>query len=184
MKFKYSILIVLGVLCISLISCKKVDKTSGYEIGKDIGNVLDIPDKIIIYNREENQGLDKNDSSFNEIVNLTNKRFHSEVSTALDMIEDNNSEKIVRDGIGVEFIYSYEQELNIKGDGFKSFKYNKLYFQLTSEKNGNDQGAPVHWFIHGDSEYYKGSSNGPLKYSKELVNLVEDIIIRNTDLSN
>jgi hypothetical protein len=63
--------------------------------------------------------------------------------------------------------------LAIKEDGLTPFKYNKLYFQLTSEKYGDGQGSPVHTVIHGDKDQYKGSSNGTLKYSKELVDLVK-----------
>lgn len=175
MKLRQSIVIFIVLFCISLVGCQQSDKVNSKEIGKSIGTVLSRPDKIIIYNKEKSKELDNNDVKFDKIVELTNKRFHDKLSTALDVIDESNSTTIVRDGLGIEFIYSNEQELSIKGDGFTPFKYNRLYFQLTSEKYGDSQGSPVHTFIHGDTNHYKGSSNGPLIYSKELVNLVKEI---------
>lgn len=174
MKSKHSLLI-LFVFCFSLIGCQQSDNINGKAIGKPLGTVLCKPDKIIIYNKEKSKELDKNDTRFDKIVELTNERFHNKLSTGLDIIDESSSANVIRDGLGVEFIYSNEQELSINGDGFTPFKYNKLYFQLTSEKYGDSQGSPVHWIIHGDKDRYKGSSNGPLKYSKELVDLVKGI---------
>lgn len=175
MKFKRFIVIIFFIFCFSLTGCQQSDEFNAKAIGEPIGTVLSTPDKIIIYNKEKSKELDKNDSRFGKIVELTNKRFHDKLSTNLDIIDESNSTSINRDGYGIEFIYSNEYELSIKSDGFTSFKYNRLYFQLTSEKYGDSQGSPVHSFIHGDKDHYKGSSNGPLKFSKELVDLVKGI---------
>lgn len=51
-----------------------------------------------------------------------------------DIIDDSIVDGIRKDGLGMEFIYSDEQELHIKGDGFQPFKYYKLYFSLTSQR--------------------------------------------------
>jgi hypothetical protein len=144
MRFKRFIVIIFVIFCFSLTGCQQSDKFNAKAIGKPIGAVLSTPDKIIIYNKEKSKELDKNDSRFGKIVELTNKRFHSKLSAALDIIDESNSTSIIRDGYGIEFIYSNEHELSIKADGFTSFKYNRLYFQLTSEKYGDSQGSPVH----------------------------------------
>jgi len=165
----------LVTLCFFLVACTQTDTINGKQIGKPLGNVLSTPDKIIFYNKDNRKELDKTDENFNKIVDLTNKRFHNKMSTAQDIIQDDGSGVINRDGLGVEFIYFDEKEMSIKGDGFQPFKYNKLYFQLTSEKYGNAQGSPVHSLQYGDKDQYKGSSRGPLKYSEELVNLVSNL---------
>lgn len=173
MKLRKYTIIIFILFCFSLTGCQQPDKVIGKEIGKPIGTVLSNPDKIIIHDKEKAKELDKNDERFDKIVEMTNKRFHSKLSTALDIIDESSSTNVIRDGLGVEFIYNNEQELSINGDGFTPFNYNKLYFQLTSEKYGDSQGSPVHYLVHGDKYRYKGSSNGPLKYSKELIDLVK-----------
>ena len=175
MKYKLTSLLIVFVLCMSFIGCTQSDKINGKQIGKTIENALSMPDKIIIYNNNTLKEIDKTNSDFKKIVELTNSRFHNKISTAQDIIDDTAMESIHNDGLGMEFIYSNEQDLSIKGDGFQPFKYHKLYFQLTSEKYGNEQGSTVHTMQYGDKDHYKDCSRGPLKYSEELVKLVESL---------
>lgn len=161
------------IFCISLVGCTQSDKVNGKQIGKELKNILLAPDRIIIYSNGNSKELDKNSSEYKKVVELTEKRFHDKISTALDIIDDSVITGIRKDGLGMEFIYSNEQELTIKADGFQPFKYYKLYFQLTSQKYGSSQGSTVHTFQYGDKEHYKDSSRGPLKYSEELVKVVE-----------
>lgn len=175
MKFKSSFLIVFLLFCISLIGCTQTDKINGNQIGKELKSVLPTPDKILIYSNGNTKELDKDSSEYKKVVQLTEKRFHNKLSTATDIIDDSTINDMRKDGLGIEFLYNNEQELSIKGDGFQPFKYYKLYFQLTSEKYGNSQGSTVHTLQYGDKEHYKGCSRGPLKYSEELVKLVEGL---------
>lgn len=175
MKLRLASTIIFLLFCISLVGCTQADKINGKQIGKQIKNVLPTPDKIIIYSSGGAKELDKKTPEYKKVLELTEKRFHDKISTALDIINDSTMEDIRKDGLGMEFIYSNEQELSIKGDGFQPFKYNKLYFQLTSQKAGNSQGSMVHTLQYGDNEHYKDSSRGPLKYSEELIKLIESL---------
>jgi hypothetical protein len=151
------------------------DKIYGIQIGKELKNVLTPPDKIILYAYGTQKEIEKSDPRFAQIVDMTNKRFHNKLSTAKDMIDDEAMEHLRKDGLGVEFIYFNQRDMSIKGDGFQPFKYYKLYFQLTSQKSGYEQGSKVHTFQHAEKDGYTEYSRGPLKYSEELVNLVKDI---------
>lgn len=171
----FLLLFISSVFCLSLIGCSQSDTINGKQLGKPLRNVLSIPDRIILYNQGTQKEIDKSSDNFKKILDLTNKRFHDKLSTARDIIDDNGVGAMNKDGIGLEFIYDEVKELSIKGDGFQPFKYNKLYFQITSDKSGNAQGSRVHTLQYGDSQHYKGSSRGPLKYLEELVNLVTSI---------
>ena len=175
MKFKSTFLIVFLLFCISLIGCTQADKINGKQIGKELKNVLPKPDNILIYSNGNTKELGKDSSEYKKVVQLTEKRFHDNLSTVKDIIDDSTMNGIRKDGLGIEFLYNNQQELSIKGDGFQPFKYYKIYFQLTSQKYGNSQGSMVHTLQYGDKEHYKGCSRGPLKYSKELVRLVEGL---------
>lgn len=175
MRFKSIFLIALVLFFISFIVYTQTDKINGKQIGKGLKSVLPKPDKTLIYSNGNTKELDKDSSEYKKVVQLTEKRFHDKLSTAKDIIEDSTMNDIRKDGLGIEFLYDNEQELSIKGDGFQPFKYYKLYFQLTSEKSGNSQGSIVHTLQYGDKEHYKDSSRGPLKYSEELVSLVESL---------
>lgn len=165
MRNIYFILSVFIVLSISLIGCSN-------EKGKDIENVLSIPNKIVIYKNGTTIDVENTRKEYKSIFELTNSRFHDKMSTAQDSIDDSSIEYMKKDGIGVEFIYNAEQTMEVKGEGFKPFTYYKLYFQLDSKKSGNAQGSSVHTLCHGDKDNYKEYSRGPLKYSEELVSIV------------
>ncbi|MBL4931225.1 hypothetical protein [Clostridium paridis] len=177
MKLKITSLLMIFAFCISFIGCtqSQSDNINGKQIGKNIENALSMPDKIIIYSNNTSKVLDKTNSDFKKLVDLTNSRFHNKLSTSQDIIDDTTIESMKKDGLGMEFIYSNEQDLSIKGDGFQPFKYHKLYFQLTSEKYGNAQGSSVHTLQYGDKDHYKDCSRGPLRYSEELIKIVENL---------
>lgn len=137
-------------------------------------DVLPIPDKILVFRNGAKTELQKTDPRYDQIVNLTNGRFGFNVSVAQDIIDDTAMKEIRNDGIGIEFIYSTEKLLT-RGSGSKPFRYNKLYFQLTSKKYGNEQGSTVYSFQHAENDHYTEYSRGPLKYSLKLVTIVEGI---------
>ena len=175
MKLKAFSFVMAIMLCFSLTGCSESKDPNERRIGKQLKNVLSTPDKIIIYREGSTKEVDKNSSQFKKIVELTNSRFHDKLATALDMINDKAMENIHKDGLGIEFIYYKEQSLSTKRDYFKPLKYYKLYFQLTSKKYGSSQGSNAHSFQYGDKEHYKDCSRGPLKYSEELIQLVEKL---------
>jgi len=175
---------ILILIIIPLVSHHYLNKANGEYVKPPIRNNLKLlsePDRIIIYNKGSKFELEGNDVNSLKIVELMNERIDNKISTVKDIIDDTVMKTIEEDGIGVEFIYENEKELNIKGDGFIPFKYNKLYFQVTSEKYGNGQGSIVHCMQYGDKEHYKDSSRGPLKYSSDLVNLVKIVIAEQKD---
>ena len=175
MKLKALSLVMAMVICISFIGCAETKGPNENQIGKQLNNILSTPDKIVIHSMGKTKELDKNSSQFKKIVQLTNGRFHDKLSTIKDVIDDKIMEDTYKDGLGIEFIYEKEQDLSITGDGFLPFKYYKLYFQLTSEKSGSSQGSMVNTLQYGDEEHYKDCSRGPLKYSEELIELVEKL---------
>jgi len=136
-----------------------------------------LPNSIIIYGIENSFELSKDDVNYLKIVELLNERIDNKISTVKDIIDDEEISKIKKDGLGIELIYKDEQELAVKGDGFKAFRYNRLYFQLTSEKYGDFQYSIIDNLQYGDKEHYKDSSRGPLKYSEELIKLVRRIVV-------
>jgi len=132
---------------------------------------LPIPTKIIIYNEGGQKELDKTNDNFQKIINLTNKRFHKQLYVAQDIVDDNSISNFHKDGLGIEFLYSESHTFT----GEIPFTYDKLYFQLTSNKYGNGQGSTVYTFQHGNQGHYLEYSRGELGYSKELVDLVNKI---------
>lgn len=183
MKVKSSFLIIILILCIFFVGCTQTDEVSGSEtdeingtnIGNELKNVLPAPDKILIYSNGNTKELYKDSSEYKKVLQLTEKRFHDKICSCQDFINDSIMKGIRKDGLGIEFLYNKEQELSIKGDDFQPFKYYKLYFQLTSEEYGDEQGSPVHTLQYGDKKHYKRFSRGPLKYSEQLVKLVKDL---------
>ena len=166
MKLKLTLILMLFIFCLSLIGCDQSNKRK----------VLAVPDKIMINNEGKLKELDKTNSQFKKIVELTNSRFGNNLSRALDIIDDTIMENsIYKDGLGIEFIYNNEQALSIGGNGASAIKYYKLYFQLTSKKYGGSQGSTVYAFQYGDKEHYKDSSRGTIGGPEELVTLVKNL---------
>ena len=175
MRLKVSSLVIFIMICFSVVGCTQSNKINENQIGKELRNVLSMPDKIVIHYEGNIQELDKTNSQFKKIVELTNSRFHNKLTTAKDIIDDKVMESTYKDGLGIEFIYNNEQSLSIKEDGFQPFKYYKLYFLLTSKLYGNSQGSTVHIVQYGDKEHYKDCSRGPLKYSEELIETIHNL---------
>jgi len=141
---------------------------------------LNSPDKIFVYYKENKIEIDKNDSNFAKIVELTKERVNVKLDEAKDEVDDKTIVDMHKDGIGIEFIYDNEQEIFTEGQGKdKRLKFYKLYFQLESEKNANSQGSIVNCMQYGDKEHYIDSSRGPLKYSEALVKIAQDIVSEN-----
>ena len=172
MKQRFAVLLTFFMSSIFLVSC-----TQSAKINSDQRkSILSMPDKIIIYNENNpKKELNSSDSQFKKIVELTNNRFESKLSIVKDIIDDTTMKDIFNDGLGIEFIYSTEQELSIDTADMEPIKFHKLYFPLTSEKYGNDTGSPMYLFQYGDESHYKASSRGPLKYSEELIKIVKDL---------
>jgi hypothetical protein len=175
--FSFMLFIIIGLFLFgfSLSNKSSEDRINGKQIGNEIKDVLTLPDKIVIYSEGTQKELDKTDPRFTKVVKLTNGRFHNKLSTVQDIIDDDAINNIQKDGLGIEFVYLTEQDMSITGDGFQPFRYNKLYFQLTSQRYGKEQGSTVHTFQHSEKDHYTEYSRGPLKYSKELVTLVKGI---------
>lgn len=172
MKQKLSILLMFFISGIFLVSCTQSAKTNSDQ--REI--ILSMPDKIIIYNENNTKKeLNSSDSQFKKIVELTNNRFESKLSIVKDIIDNTTMKDIFNDGLGIEFIYSTEQELSIDTADIEPIKFHKLYFQLSSKKYGNDEGSPIYLFQYGDESHYKDSSRGPLKYSEELIKIVKNL---------
>ncbi|WP_238883460.1 hypothetical protein [Clostridium sp. YIM B02551] len=133
------------------------------------------PDKIIVHDNGKLTEVSKDSSEFNEIVKLTKGRFNFNMYITKDYIDDSTIEYIRQGGVGIEFIYNDEQKCYINILLLQSIKYNKLYFQLEDKKNDTSKYSVVNTFQYSDKYHYKDSSRGPLKYSKELVDLVNKI---------
>jgi hypothetical protein len=105
----------------------------GYNIKQRL-SPIPIPDKIIIYSN--GTSTEVNNKDFKEIVKLTNKRFTSKISTIKDDVNNDVILKGKNDILSIEFIYNSEQKLSIFGwgDGFKPFKYNRLFIMLPTVK--------------------------------------------------
>lgn len=170
---KVNIMLIISILFIILANgcTKSVSKNNSEAI-------ISSPDKIILYNLGKSKEVKKGDKEFDKIINLTNARIDiKKVSTVKDIVNDKfitGKKSIV---MAVEFIYNKEQNLSIKGSGFSSIKYNKLFFELFDPLSSAMLGGPGHTiFQYGDLNNYKDSSRGPLKESKELITTVESIL--------
>lgn len=163
MKFKLLPLFIIMVVVVSFVFCGRT-------------KYIQAPDKIVVYNKGISKEIDKNSPEFSKIVELTQKRFHKRLSTARDGIDNEYIERAIKNELGIEFIYYSEQEFTLSTAGFRPFKYYKLFFQLTSEKYGNESGSDVHFFQFADNENYKNGSRGPLVYSEELVRLMQGLM--------
>lgn len=139
------------------------------------------PNKIIVYKLGKAKILNSKDSSFNEILSLTNKRLDKNMlSTVKDggSINNNYINDLKRSTLSVEFIYTSQQKMEIDNDNFTPIKYYKLFFQLKDLKsNNNNDGYDSHnkTFQYANALNYTGSSRGPLKESKELINTINNI---------
>lgn len=134
-------------------------------------SIIALPDKIIIHNYDKLTEVPKNSAEFNEIIKLTKRRFHVVTDSAKDAVNDSIMQSVFKDGIGIEFIYNSEKKSYL--DIFNSIKYDKLYFQLTSNTNEDiSETSNINIFQHGYKGHYNDSSKGPLKYSKKLVDLI------------
>ena len=140
--------------------------------------IIPSPDKIILYNLGKSKELKKGDKEFDKIITLTNDRVDiKKLSTVKDTVNNEfitGKKSIV---LAVEFIYNKEQELSVKGDGFRPIKYNKLFFELFNPLSSAMLGGPGHTiFQYGDLNHYKDSSRGPLKESEELNAIIRSIV--------
>jgi len=134
-------------------------------------NKVPAPWKIIIYSEGTQKEVDRNDENFSKIVDLTNKRFKINLSRAKDVVDDSSIEYQQKDDLGIEFIYP-ESHTFIS---LNPFTYDKLYFQLTSKKYGDEQGSVVNTFEYGNNGHYLDCSRGELYYSEELADMAESI---------
>ena len=134
--------------------------------------IISAPEKIIIYRYGEAKEITKDNKSFTKIVELANDRIDSDkISTATDIIDDSYVDKLKQAELSVEFVYDKEQDMNVKGDGFKPFKYYKLFFPLKYAYE-NDM---TFTFQYGNEENYIDCSRGPLKSPVSMINLVKGL---------
>ena len=140
-----------------------------------IQSFISNPDQIILYKDSKPIQLDKGNKDYAEIVRLTNERFSNKISVVKDIVDNAyvNGLKKRKESLGLEFVYSQEQTMKIKGNDSASFKYNRLFFLLVDNVLSSAQPSIKTEFLqYGDLTNYKDSSRGPLASSKNLIDLV------------
>jgi hypothetical protein len=131
------------------------------------------PSKIIAYNNGQTKTLTSEDKEYKDIVELTNRRVvKKNLSTAKDGIEiDNFVKDEKKNATAVEFLHDEEAKIDVKNsNGFDPIKFYKLFFKLNEDSSKTNT-----VFQYGDKDKYIDSSRGPLKESKELLELVNNI---------
>ncbi|WP_411682912.1 hypothetical protein [Clostridium thailandense] len=114
-----------------------------YIRGRKVSVNIPIPNKIIVYKDGKSKTLTGDDENFNDIVELTNKRFNKSNSYNLE----ENSEYIsylYKNKLSwecLEFIYDKDRsfQLKIKNKNVE-YKYKKLFFTIRAEES-NDYGT-------------------------------------------
>lgn len=139
-----------------------------------VEKIIPSPNKIVIYFDNKSKEIKPEDTSFEKIVDLTNKRIDvSEISTIKDGVNEEYVNELKQEKLSIEFIYEKEQEMSLKGTTFKAIKYYKLFFPLANKGEKYDKSSIVACFQYSDIKNYTDSSRGPLKNSPELIKLVE-----------
>jgi hypothetical protein len=130
-------------------------------IGISIYPPIPRPDIIIVHNGNTSITLSKEDKEYQNIVDLTCKRFTlRSVQTKIDHREKEN---IVRDNTkSIEFIYDKEQSFRSKKNFLDSVLYRKLLFPIENYDRSKDG-----YMIFGsENEYYDISVKGLIQSSK------------------
>jgi len=141
--------------------------------------ILNSPDKIIIFGGGKSKEITSKDKEFNKIVSLTNSRFNIEgLTTEQDGGDINgkvNQKK--KTALATEFIYYQEQAIDVNSIGFVPIRYYRLFFELRDDLSSAKPGGIGNTaFQYGDKYTFKDSSRGPIKESQELVILLDSII--------
>lgn len=135
-------------------------------------DLVNLPDKIIIYKDSKSYTITKDDKNFNEIVKLTNKRINEyNLEIIKDIIDDDCIAEYKKEPLAIEFIYTQEQTLN-------SIKYNKLFFVLVDKTSGTESNSVIYTFQYGNTNSYIDSSRGPIKSPEKLINLINSMDIK------
>lgn len=134
-------------------------------------STINTPDKIIVYKDGNQEEIEKSNSNFNKIAELTNDRIDKKnISVVKDGVDiDKFVKESMKNNLGIEFVYDEEQKMDIRNkEGFQPINYYRLYFNLKSDKAYESE-----CFQYGDKVGYVDSSRGPLKSSKDILNIVE-----------
>lgn len=138
---------------------------------KEVSSIINTPDKIIVYKEGNQEEIEKSNSNFNKIAELTNDRIDKKnISVVKDGVDiDKFVKESMKNNLGIEFVYDEEQKMDIRNkEGFQPINYYRIYFNLKSDKAYESE-----CFQYGDKGGYVDSSRGPLKSSKEILNIVE-----------
>lgn len=140
--------------------------------------IIPSPDRIMLYNLGKSKEIKKNDKEFDKVISLINDRIDiKKLSTVKDTVDDGFIGAKKNTVMAVEFIYDKEQKLSVKGDGFGTIKYYKLFFELQDKLSSIAPGGVGYKvFQYGDLNHYKDSSRGPIKQSEELITIVGGIV--------
>jgi len=134
-------------------------------------STINTPDKIIVYREVNQKEIEKENPNFNKIVKLTNDRIDKKnISVVKDGVDiDKFVKESMKNNLGIEFVYDEEQKMDMRNkEGFQPINYYRLYFNLKSDKAYESE-----CFQYGDKDVYVDSSRGPLKSSKDILNIVE-----------
>lgn len=155
MKKNTLILILLCIIMTITIGCGEKKKY-----------VISSPDKIIIYKEGIAKIIDKNDSKFNKIIGLINKRFdNAALSETLAGMRDGTLSDIKNNKLSIEFIFSKEQTFDYEQ---QKFKYTKLFFPLQTKNNDGQDSL----FYYALDDNYTFPLMGLTK-SQELIDLLK-----------
>lgn len=142
-------------------------------------NLVNLPDKIIIYKDNKSYTITKDDKDFNKIVQLTNKRISKyDLAIIKDIIDDGYIAKYKKETLDVEFIYNQEQTLDINTWKAHSIKYNKLFFILVDKESGTEDNSIIYTFQYGNANSYIDSSRGPIKSPEKLIKLINSMDLK------
>ena len=132
-------------------------------------NTLAVPDKILIFSNGKQEEIDKNNSKFNEIINLTNNRFNKKNAVIKEGVSDDLVSMKNEVKLGIEFLYLNKQTSIISGEHKIKLDYNKLFFPLDYKKLYTDYG---NFMYYGDGKYL-GGPIGDLTNAKKIVDLLK-----------
>lgn len=133
-------------------------------------NTIAVPDKILVFSNGKQEEIDKNNSKFNEIINLTNNRFNKKNAVIKEGVKDDLISMKDEVKLGIEFLYLNKHTSIINGEHKIKFDYNKLFFPLDYKKPYTDYGNFMYYGI--DGKYLSGPI-GYLTNAKKIADLLK-----------
>jgi hypothetical protein len=167
-------LMLIGIVLSSvLVGCKEnvsnnvptVEQTTTNQKVTQDTSTIPIPDKIIFYNKGKESVIDKKDSKYNEVVNLTKERIKGIQDVYKSFIDING---LKSKGSLLEFNYTAAQTFEyVTAQGKKEIiSYTKLYFDV----DVNDRENILMAFEGGQGV----GPVGPLSSPDKLINILNN----------